>query len=343
LTKNLGFNKDNILVIRRPDKLKEHQEAFKNKLLTNPDVNVVAHSNTIPGKPYPERSYRVKGNDESFVFKFNHVSNTFQELMGIEMVSGRFFSKEHSLDSNAVVINEAAAKSFGFDNPVGQELTSPWHKGEFLTIIGVVKDFNIESLHKKIQPIAFELMPENSDQSGYITVKISHAENIRKTVKYIEDNWAKHSNGKLFESFFFDDDYENIYQSELTTGKVLLVFATLSIFIACLGLVGLLAFTASIRKKEIGIRKILGAGIGRLINLLSAEVVKLIGIATLIAWPLSYLGTEYWLQSFVDRIPINPWVYLTATLIVALICGLAISFQVVKAATENPIHSLRQE
>jgi putative ABC transport system permease protein len=343
LNRNLGFNKDNILVIRRPDVLKKGQEVFKNALLENPNVSMVAHSNTIPGKAYPERSYRPKGNDESFVFKFNHVSHTFHDVMELKLVKGRFFSKEHRLDSNAVVINEAAAKAFGFENPIGQELTSPWHSGELLTIIGVVRDFNFESLHKKIEPLAIELMPENSNMGGFITVRITSSESIRKTVQYIEKTWAKHSNGKLFESFFFDNDYEKLYQSEIATGRVLVVFASLSIFIACLGLVALLAYTAAIRKKEIGIRKILGAGFGRLIQLLSSEVVRMILVATLLAWPLAYIGTQYWLQSFVERIEISPWMYLSATMLVVIMCGAAICFQVIKAATTNPVHSLRQE
>jgi len=343
LTRNLGFNKDNILVIQRPDVLKEGQEAFKNALLTNPNVSVVAHSNTIPGKQYPQRSYRLKGNAESFVFKFNHVSHTFREVMGLEVVKGRFFSKEHRLDSSAVVINEAAAKAFGFEDPIGQQLTSPWHAGDLLTIVGVVKDFNFESLHTKIEPIAFELMPENSNEGGFITVRISSDENIRKTLQSIEDTWSRHSNGKLFEAFFFDNDYEKIYQSELATGRVLVVFASLSIFIACLGLVAMLAYTVAIRKKEIGVRKILGAGIGSLVNLLSADVVKLIVMAAFIAWPLAYFGTRYWLQNFVDQIEIKAWLYLSATGVVVVMCGLAVSVQVVKAALENPVHSLRQE
>ncbi|GHN02343.1 ABC transporter permease [Cytophagales bacterium WSM2-2] len=344
LTRNLGFTKDNVLVIQRPDKLKTGQETFKNDLLTNPDIVTVAHSNTLPGKLYPERSYRVKGDDESFVFKFNHASYSFQEVMGFQLIAGRFFSKEHRLDSSAVVINEAAAKKLGFDDPIGKELTSAWHKkGELLTIIGVVKDFNIESLHKNIDPIAMELMPENSIEGGFITVRISSGENIRKTVQSIADTWSKHSNGKLFEAFFLDQDYENIYQSEFTTGNVLVVFAGLSIFIACLGLVGLLAFTATVRKKEMGIRKILGAGPGQLINLLSADVLRLIAAATVVAWPLAYVAASYWLRNFIVRIEINPWLYFLATLTVALMCAAAISFQVVKAATGNPVHSLRQE
>jgi putative ABC transport system permease protein len=343
LTKNLGFNKDNILVIRRPDVLKEGQEAFKNDLLRNSDINVVAHSNTIPGKQYPERSYRPKGENESFVFKFNHVSHSFREVMGLEMVAGRFFSREHSTDTKAVVINQSAAKAFGFADPVGKELTSPWHAGELITIIGVVKDFNIESLHSNVAPAALELMPENSNQGGFITVRISNGRHVRETVRFIEDTWARHSNGKLFESFFFDEDYENLYRSEVTTGKVLFVFAGLSIFIACLGLVALLAYTAAVRKKEIGIRKILGAGMGRLVNLLSAELVKLIVISTLIAWPLAYLGTKYWLGNFIDRIEISPLVYISAAMFVAVFCGLMICYQVIKAARENPVEALRGE
>src|SRR5262249_40288494 len=157
---------------------------------------------------------------------------------------------------------------------------------------------------------ALELMPENSNQGGFITVRMNSDENIRKTVQFIEDTWAQHSNGKLFEAFFFDNDYEKLYQSEIATGRVLIVFASLSIFIACLGVVAMLAYTVAMRRKEIGVRKILGAGMGSLVNLLSAEVVKLIAIATLVAWPLAYLAARYWLQNFVDHIEIKPWLYL---------------------------------
>jgi putative ABC transport system permease protein len=323
--------------------LKEDQEAFKNDLLTNPDISMVAHSNTIPGKPYTERSYRRKGDNESFAFKFNHVSYTFRELMGLQMISGRFFSKEHGMDSNAVVINEAAAKAFGFKNPIGHELTSPWHKGEFLTIIGVIKDFNIESLHKKIEPIAMELMPENSDQGGYIMVRIRNAENIRKTVQFIENTWSKHSNGKLFESFFFDDDYENLYKSEFTTGKVLVVFATLTIFIACLGLVALLAFTASVRRKEIGIRKVLGASVTGIVGMLSKDFLKLVFIAAIIAFPVAWWAMSRWLEDFAYRVSITWWVFCIAGILALLIAVLTVSFQAIKAAIANPVESLRTE
>jgi putative ABC transport system permease protein len=343
LTRDLGFKKDNVLVIRRSDVLKDGQEGFKTELLADPNITLVAHSGTLPGKPFSERSYRPKGENESFVYKFNAVSYTFKDVMGLEMVAGRFFSKAYSTDSKAVVINEVAAKRFGFENPIGQELTSPWHAGELLTIIGVVKDFNIASLHSELDPVAMELLPDNPDVGGYVTVRISNDDNIRETIQFIERTWSKHSNGKLFEFFFFDQDYENIYKSEVTTGKILVVFAALSIFIACLGLVALLSYTASIRRKEIGIRKILGAGTGRLVQLLSADVARLIAIASLAAWPVAWFGTRYWLQHFVDQTDVNAWIYFAAPGAIALICSLAISIQLVRAVTENPVHSLRQE
>jgi putative ABC transport system permease protein len=277
------------------------------------------------------------------VFKFNHVSCDFQEAMGLQMISGRFFSKEHNEDSRAVIINEAAAKVLGVEDLIGQELTSPWHKGERLTIIGVVNNFHIRSLHKTIEPMVMELMTENSDANGYITIKINSTKHIRETVQFIEQTWARHSNGKLFESFFFDEDYENIYKAEFTTGRIMFVFAGLSVFIACLGMVGLLAFTVSARKKEIGIRKVLGSTMGHLIYLLSSDTIKLILIATLIAWPLAYFGTEYWQQNFVYQSGINLLTFIFAPTAMALICGLAIVLQIMKAIGDNPINSLKSE
>lgn len=341
LTKNLGFDKEQILVINRPDGLKRNLEVFKNNLLENPNIRYVSNSNTIPGKKYKVRSYGKKGDPNSYVFKNNQITYSYQELMGLEMVSGRFFSKEHRLDSNAVVINESAAKAFGFENPVGKNLTSVWKPGRSLTIIGVVKDYNTESLHRNIRPVSLELSPNNID--GYVSIKMSNSQNIRETIQFIEDTWYKYSDNKPFQYFFFDEDYENLYKAESTTGQVLIVFSTLSIFIACLGLIGLISYTASIRKKEIGIRKVLGAGTTTLIRLLSNDFIKLMIIATFISWPLAYFATDYWLRNFADRLDINPWVYLISTIIVVLICSFAISFQTIKTAMNNPIDSLRDE
>ena len=186
-----------------------------------------------------------------------------------------------------------------------------------------------------------ELAPGNL--RGYVSVKLTGGKNIRETVEFIEDTWRRYTAEKPFQCFFFDEDYENLYRSEFTTGQILIVFATLSIFIACLGLVGLITYTASVRRKEIGIRKVLGAGVGTLIRLLSGEVVRLILVATLISWPFAYLATDYWLQNFAERIGINPWIYIGATLVLATVVSIAISFQTIRAALGNPVDALKQE
>ncbi len=340
LTKNLGFDKDQIMVLKRPDALKGNLEAFKNDLVENSNIMTVANSRTIPGKEYRIRSYRKMDNHEVYLFLNNQVTHDYQELMGMELISGRFFSEEYSSDSNAVVLNESAAKLFGFDDPIGKPLISAFKEGT-LTIIGVVRDYNIESLHKSIEPVSLELAPNNND--GYLSIKISNGQNIRETVQFVENTWYDHVDNKPFQYFFFDEDYENLYRSESTTGQILIVFAFLSIFISCLGLIGLIAYSASIRKKEIGIRKVLGASVATLIRLLSAETARLIIIATLISWPLAYLATDYWLKNFADRTHVSPWFYVGSTLAVIIVVSFAISFQTIKACMNNPVDSLRQE
>ncbi|MEO1053281.1 MAG: ABC transporter permease [Bacteroidota bacterium] len=340
LTKNLGFDKDQVMVIRRPDLLQTDMETFKNEVLKGADVKSVVNSLTIPGQHYEIRSYRPEGIAETHLFRNNLVSFGYEEMMGLELVSGRFFSKDHASDSNAVIINETAARSFGFENPVGEKLTSAFRSGETLEVIGVIKDYNIESLHKSIEPISLELTPNNHE--GYISVKLSNVQDVYATIEYIKGVWSAHSE-KPFQYFFLDEAYQNLYESETATGQVFAVFATLSVLIACLGLIGLIAYSTAIRKKEMGIRKVLGANTNTLIRLLSSEIVRLIVIATVVSWPLAYFATEYWLESFADRMDVNAWLYLGPTIAVILIGSFAISFQTIKASMANPVDSLRQE
>ncbi|MEO9806142.1 MAG: ABC transporter permease [Reichenbachiella sp.] len=345
LNKNLGFDKEQIVVIRRSDVLRNNLETFKNDLLKNPNIKEVANAMSIPGKDrYNNNAHMTEENPESPYLLFeNRVSFGYAELMNLELVEGRFFSKDYPSDSNGVVINEAAVRTIGYDEPLGKRFINQDRQGnkQLMTIIGVVKDYHIESLHKPIEPSMLRLMPGNWE--GYVTIKLSNTHNVRETLQFIESTWFNHSYNKPFQYFFFDDDYANLYNSESTTAQVFVVFAGLSIFIACLGLIGLVTYTAAIRKKEIGIRKVLGASTTTLIKLLSNEIVKLIIISTLIAWPLAYFATDYWLQNFADRLSISPWIYLTSTFIVVFIGGLAISFQTLKASMGNPVDSLRQE
>lgn len=345
LSKNLGFDKEQILVVRRPDVLLQNLEACKTELLQNPNILAVANASSIPGKDrYNNNAYLTEDNPDSpYLLMENRVSFGYAELMGLEVVKGRLHSRQFPSDSNAVVINETAARTMGYEDPIGKNFINQDGNGgsQPMPIIGVVKDYNIQSLHRPIEPTMLRLMPDNWE--GFMLIKLQNTRNVRETLSYIEETWFKHSHNKPFQYFFFDEDYANLYRSEATTGKVFVIFAGLSIFIACLGLIGLITYTTSIRKKEIGIRKVLGAGTGTLVALLSGEFVKLIIIATLIAWPVAYFVADYWLQNFADRLLISPWFFVVATVLVVLIGGIAISFQTVKTSLSNPIDSLRQE
>lgn len=340
LNKSLGFEKDQILVIERPDWLGANFDAFKDELAAQASVVGISNSLTLPGKRFEIRSYRKKDEQEVSLLLNNQVNYDYLDVMGLELVSGRFFSKEFQLDSNAVVINESAAKMFGFEDPIGKPLKSAFKKGRPLTIIGVVKDYHVESLHKSIAATSLEL---DNESKGYISLKIVNKGDVRGTLSSIEDAWSKYAGGKPFECFFYDEDYENLYHTEATTGKVLMVFTSLSIFIACLGLVGLITFSTSIRTKEIGLRKVLGAGPMTLIKLLSKETLSMICIATIIGWPVAYFASKYWLQNFADRVEFNLWNYLVPTILLIVIVGLTIGYQTIKAATSNPVNSLRQD
>ncbi len=341
LTRNLGFDRDQMVVLERPDWLQDNLDAFKEELRQSSNIVEIGNSETIPGKPYAIRSYRRQTDAETFLFFNNQVTYEHLDLLGLELVSGRFFSKEHRLDSNAVVLNETAANALGFDDPIGKPLTSAFKKGRVITIIGVVKDYNIQSLHNVIAPVSIELAPANND--GFISVKVAGNSDIRSTISFVEDIWGRHTNHKPIQYFFFDEEYQRIYNSETSTARILVVFAGLSIFVACLGLLGLITHTTSARKKEIGIRKTLGASIATLVRIMSSDTLRLILAAVLISVPLAYLATDYWLQSFADRIGFSPWVYVICVLAVGLTVCIAISYQTIKAALGNPIDSLRQE
>ncbi|MFH6982853.1 ABC transporter permease [Marinoscillum luteum] len=347
LNKNLGFDKEQTLVIRRPDVLRQNLETCKTELLKNPNILAVANATSLPGKDrYNNNAHMTEDSPDSpYLLMENSVSFGYAELMGLELVAGRLLSRQYASDSTAVVINETAARTLGYsvEEAVGKSFIDKDRDGTIrrMPIIGVVKDYNIQSLHRPIEPTMLRLMHGNWE--GFMLVKVSNTQNIRETLAYMEETWFKYSYNKPFQYFFFDDDYADLYKSESTTGRVFLVFAGLSICIACLGLIGLITYTTSIRKKEIGIRKVLGAGTTTLVTLLSSEFVKLIVISTLISWPVAYFAINYWLQNFADRLTITPWVFVFSTLVVVVIGSLAISFQTIKASLSNPIDSLRQE
>lgn len=341
--KNLGFNKEQVLVIPRSDVLEKQGDAFKQELLQHTGITNAAFSNTLPGKDFNFNAHRPKETPElTLAPAILLTDGDFYETYQLEMAAGRFFSKEISTDTTAAIINETAVRSFGYDDPVGKGLVrlGPTQEESMnLNIIGVVRDFHFQSLHRKIEPLVmkFRLRALN-----YLSLRIK-TENVKEIVAFVENKWREFVPDKIFEYYFFDDDHNQLYMAEQRTGKIFTTFSVLAILIACLGLFGLSSFTAEQRSKEIGIRKVLGASVQAIIILLSRETMILFLISTIIAWPISYYVMNQWLQDFAYRIDLSFLTFIFSSL-AALIIGLTtVSFQAIKAALANPVEELRYE
>lgn len=344
-TKDIGFDKENLLIIQRPDALRNHIESFKTDLLKNSSIYDVANSRSIPGKKAYDQNAFFKEDDPNknlYLLIQNYVSFEYPKTMGFTLLKGRFFDQSYGTDSLAVIINETAVKVLGLEDPIGKKLQIPTQDNQWinLPIIGILKDYHVESLHRKIGPVALTVL--RGYPEGYISIRFDKNK-TKETIEYAEQLWNSYSIAVPFTYFIFKSDYNNLYQSELKTSKIFSIFAMLAIFIASLGLLGLITYTAETRTKEIGIRKTHGASIGSIIRLLSSEIVILVIIASVIAWPIAYFGTNYWLNEFANRIPTNWLFYLMGTIITLIISWIVISYQTIKVALSNPVDSLRYE
>ena len=339
--KDLGFDKENLVIIRRPDAFYKQLEPFRNQILLIPGVEKVGFSRAVPGTTFNNNAFLNDGDPEKKIYLLNQaqVSFDFPQALGVQLVEGRFFSSEFGTDSTAVLINEEAVKSLGLKDPVGKYLLHGQGIKDRLMIIGVIKDFNIESLHKAISPVCFTVMGKGGGDM-FATVRLT-GKDVLPTIRKIEETWQTFTTQQPFQYDFFADSWNHLYASEAKTGKIFVIFSVLAILIACLGLLGLVTYITNKRTREIGIRKTYGASIGTVLQLLSREVVLLILISSLIAYPLAYFGSVYWLQGFAEKAKINPVIYILATLIALAIGCLSISYQTIKAANYNPARALK--
>lgn len=341
----LGFAKDKIIVVSRPDALKERINDFREEIIKNPRIEAVTNANSIPGRDFWTSSFIVETDTirENFIMNLLFVSPHYKEALGLKMIDGRFFSTTEKVDSSSCVINETAAKIMELANPVGTKLLMPGYSknnGMKLTIIGVVKDFHFESVDKVIEPLLIKLMPGNWE--GYLNVKVK-GEEIEKSVKFLETTWNKYTTEYPFVYFFLDKDFDKNYRSVVSTSKILFLFSNLSLFVACLGLFGLMLFTSFQRTHEIGIRKAVGATFYQIIFLLIKETIILIAIASFFAWTAALIFAKIWLGEFSSRITLSPRYFVYAT-IIALILGTgAILYQCFIAARFNPGNALKTE
>jgi putative ABC transport system permease protein len=343
--KDLGFEKENLIVIRRPDAFYKQLGSFRNQLLEIPGVESVGFSRQVPGTNFNNNAFFNDEDPEknTYLLQQAQVSFDFPQTLGVKLVDGRFFSREYATDSTACLLNEAAVKSLGLKDPVGKYILQPNGPGTFQKnkIVGVMKDFNITSLHKAIDPVCFTVMGFGGGDQ-FATVRLT-GNNVNATIKAIEQKWQSFTQMQPFQYDFFTDTWNNLYKSEMKTGKIFILFSILAIFIACIGLLGLVTYITNKRTREIGIRKTYGASISVVLQLLSKEVVYLILISSLLAYPIAYFGSKYWLEGFASKVHVSPFLYLTATLVALLIGWLSISYQTIKAANYNPSKALRIE
>lgn len=337
--KKLGYNDENVLAIQRLNSIEAAWKTFKTALLQHPDISGAAVSNTLPGRGIGSTSFRPEGapSDQVQHLIRYFVGYDFARTLGMEMVTGRFFSRDFSTDSEAIVINEAAAKLLGWPDPIGKHLSAD---GKNYKVIGMVKDFHFESMHREIRPLVLVFL--DPGEAVVMSVRLN-PQNMGKTMRFIEDQWKTIAPGKPFEYFFLDDNFKVLYGTELRVGRLFIVFSIFAIFVACLGLFGLTSFTVEQRRKEIGIRKVVGAAVSNIVFLLSRDFIRWVLLALGIGFPIAYILMSRWLQNFAYRESLSVGIFILSAVLELVIALLTVSFQSIRAAFTNPVDTLKYE
>lgn len=341
--KDVGYNKDRVMVISNVRTLDDKMDVFRQQLQHDPAVASVSASRYLPAGGSDNNNFFVFTEQEPgrLVKTLRYeIDEQYIPTLGIQVKEGRNFSREYGMDSSAVVVNEAAVKALGWKgNPLGQTI-SKTSKGdkEIYHVIGVVKDFHFRSLHEHISPLVMVLTPD----PGSLIVKVKTTDIPGFTAK-LQKRFAAYGAEDPMDCSFLDERYNNTYSTEQKIGTILGIFAGLTIFIACMGLFGLAKFTAEQRTKEIGIRKVLGASAVQLSAMLSKDFLKLVLVACIIAFPIAGWVMYKWLQDFAYRTGISWWTFLIAGVLAVLIALITVSFQAIKAAMANPAGALRSE
>ncbi|MFC2156502.1 ABC transporter permease [Acidobacteriota bacterium] len=340
-TRQLGFDKEAIIHFRIQSRLYNNFGSFKYELTKNPGIKSVTKSSDLPTYTVHSTSgFRWEGmnpEDRMLIHQYT-VGYDFLKTLGMEIVAGRDFSHEYKSDANngAFVVNETAVRLMGYTNPVGKMLTL-WDLNA--PIIGVVKDFHYKSLHTEIEPLIMRINPQND---RHVFVRID-TENVAGNIEAIESVYQKFAPEFPLEFSFLDESLDSLYRNDKRVGSIFQIFTGLAIFISCLGLFGLASFLIERRTKEIGIRKILGADLGRIFMILSHDFLKWVAVANIIAIPVSYYVMGKWLDNFAYRTDIGALVFITAAGMALGIALLTVSYHSIRAALSNPVDSLRYE
>jgi putative ABC transport system permease protein len=346
----LGFDIEQVLVINTPrvryEAFKASFPTFKEELLKQSQIQKVCVVTEVPGRQiiWDNGGIHKAGEDKSQGknYQIVGVDYDFIDVFDLEILLGRNFSKEFPADKNALLLNETAVAWMGFNSikeAIGREVD---YWGEIYPIIGVLENYHQQSLKEDFEPHIYRLFPYGRPPWGRFAVKLS-TQNIKESVQLVKQNYESFFPGNPFEFFFLDDYFNEQYKSEELLGRVIGLFSLLAVFVTCLGIFGMSAFMAIQRTKEIGIRKVLGATTGSILQLLMKEFLVLIGFSLLIAWPIAYWGIQEWLNTFAYRMPWNGFLFVMPLFIVFAVTALTVCANILKAALTNPADSIKHE
>ncbi len=341
--KDLGFSKEHVLSVEMPEEAsREKYDVLRNELLKNPRVQMVSTANTKPGNGIGKNLMDVE-TDEGMVERgidLYQADYDYISTMGMTLVQGRNFSREYATDTSAIIVNESMVKRMGWKDPIGKKF-KPTGDGDNATqfhVIGVIKDYNQLSLYNPIEPLAIFFGQNNY----FMHIKIE-GQDIPETLSYIESAWNEVNSNKPFNYIFLDQDFDSQYKADEKRGQIFTLFSALTVIIACLGLLGLAAYTTEQRTKEIGIRKVIGANVSHIVMLIYKDFFLLIGIAVLLAFPIAYYFMNNWLQAFAYQTDIKVITFFASALLTLIVTMVAVGFHTIRAAVANPVNSLRSE
>ena len=339
--RNLGFDKENVLIIDNTRTLGDSKQSFKKTLQTLSSVQSVSISNAVPPHIYSNSVYFPNGKQEDGILFYQiYTDHDYLKTIDLKMYSGRYFSEDFPSDSSAVIINKKGMETLGWDNHEGNRLAEPSREGglEFYNVVGIIDDFNFSSLKNEIEPLIIFL----GDFGNLMPVRLSPG-NINEKIKDVEAEWNKIAPGEPFDYAFLDENFDSLFRAEQQLGKIFILFTSLAIFIACLGLFGLASFIAEQRSKEIGIRKAMGASVPSVVVLLSKEFTKLVFISIIFAVPAVIFLMNWWLENFAYKTDIGVMSFVIGGLAALVISWLTVSYQSFRAAVANPTKALRYE
>lgn len=342
---NLGFNKDQVLVVNNSGLPRETRQSLKNEIEQLTEIKSASFAGFLPvgSSSRSDTTFSTEAvmtESTGFNMQYWRVDYDYIETVGMEMYEGRNFSREFGSDSTGLILNEAAVKLTGYKNPIGKKLHTYDQNNNLqaFTIIGVVKNFNFASLRENVGALSFRL-GNNSWETAYRF----NTSDVSGLLSTIENKYKAAAPGMPFKYEFLDEAFDNMYRQERRVGKVALAFALLAIIIACLGLFGLATYIAEQRTKEIGIRKVLGASVSNIVRMLSTDFIKLVMLAFIIAAPIAWWFMSKWLEDFAFRIELNIWVFIATGMIALIIALITLSFQAIRAAIANPVENLKTE